>query len=80
MIQKQVNELMIELVAERKRLGISQAEISKKMGSNVASISKYELSKNSIPLDMFIKYANAVNRTVIITDDNKKVFHIEELK
>ncbi len=69
-INKYVNSLYPELVAQSKKArideGISQKEIAKTLGINQDKISNYESGKVSPRLDLFVRYLDVMGYTIKI--------------
>lgn len=69
-INKYVNSLYPELVAQSKKArideGISQKEIAQTLGINQDKISNYESGKVSPRLDLFVRYLDAMGYTIKI--------------
>ena len=64
LIQDQIDDIILELIKERKRNKITQIQLSKLTGIPQATISRLE-SFNSIPtLQILIKIANALHLTL----------------
>jgi DNA-binding XRE family transcriptional regulator len=56
----QIAELLQHLVAVRKRRGLTQADLAKKLNVTQATIAAFERSSNDPKLSTVRKYANAV--------------------
>lgn len=69
-INKYVNSLYPELVAQSKKArideGISQKEIAQTLGINQDKISNYESGKVSPRLDLFVRYLDVMGYTIKI--------------
>ena len=69
-INKYVNSLYPELVAQSKQArideGISQKEIAQTLGINQDKISNYESGKVSPRLDLFVRYLDVMGYTIKI--------------
>lgn len=69
-INKYVNSLYPELVAQSKKArideGISQKEIAQSLGINQDKISNYESGKVSPRLDLFVRYLDVMGYTIKI--------------
>lgn len=65
-IQDQIDDIILELIKERKKKKITQMELSKATGIPQATISRLE-SFNSIPtLQVLIKLSNALNLYILL--------------
>ena len=69
-INKYVNSLYPELVAQSKKArideGISQKEIAQTLGINQDKITNYESGKVSPRLDLFVRYLDVLGYTIKI--------------
>jgi transcriptional regulator with XRE-family HTH domain len=62
----QIAELLQHLVAVRKRRGLTQADLAKKLNVTQATIAAFERSSNDPKLSTVRKYANAVGALVAL--------------
>lgn len=65
-IQNQIDDIILELIKERKKHKITQVQLSKKTGIPQATISRLE-SFNSIPtLQILLRIANALGLSLLL--------------
>lgn len=53
-------DLILSLVDTRKSKGLTQKEVAKKMGVTEKVVSKIEKIENNTPLEVLLKYTNAI--------------------
>lgn len=57
-------QLFVDLVAARKAMGMSQADLARKMGTNQAAVSRFESGQTDVHLSTLRRYAKAVGVVV----------------
>ncbi|WP_147681506.1 helix-turn-helix transcriptional regulator [Actinomyces ruminicola] len=56
--------LFSDLVAARKAVGMSQADLARKMGTNQAAVSRFESGQTDVHLSTLRRYAKAVGLVI----------------
>lgn len=58
------DEIVASLIAERKRIGLTQQDIADISGMKAPNVTRIESCKYSPSLDVLMRYANAVGKSI----------------